>query len=263
MTKYDESEGKWRTVGGRRIFIKSGQSLSDAMKKSGKFKNKNQKKQMSYEDKEKRMEELAEKMDKMTDEGKDDSPEFEKMAEEYDRLMEENKQEDTDFLNQKSEDTKLNEDEVTTKAQWKEDYGDDIESLERDLKESEMYLDEDAEGYAEAKKSLENGKEYLEELKKSKKENDPYSKDRLDRIKNALNDGALNQEQENNALKDFRKISGGKRPDEVYNIEDGKYTSRKDDKESNTYKKAFEEYKKKHPNTKLTLNKFIDLSEGK
>ena len=29
--------GVWRTVGGRRIFIKDGQSLSDAMKKSGKF----------------------------------------------------------------------------------------------------------------------------------------------------------------------------------------------------------------------------------
>ena len=32
--------GVWRTVGGRRIFIKNGQSLSNAMKKSGKFKRK-------------------------------------------------------------------------------------------------------------------------------------------------------------------------------------------------------------------------------
>lgn len=32
---------------------------------------------------------------------------------------------------------------------------------------------------------------------------------------------------------------------------------------NNAYKKAFEDYKKKHPNTKLTLNKFIDMSEGK
>ena len=29
--------GVWRTVGGRRIFIKNGQSLSEAMKESGKF----------------------------------------------------------------------------------------------------------------------------------------------------------------------------------------------------------------------------------
>lgn len=34
---YDEKDGVWRTVGGRRIFIKNGQSLADAMKESGKF----------------------------------------------------------------------------------------------------------------------------------------------------------------------------------------------------------------------------------
>lgn len=34
-----EEKGVWRTVSGRRIFIKEGQSLSSAMKESGKFKN--------------------------------------------------------------------------------------------------------------------------------------------------------------------------------------------------------------------------------
>jgi len=33
----DEQNGVWRTVGGRRVFIKDGQSLSDAMRESGKF----------------------------------------------------------------------------------------------------------------------------------------------------------------------------------------------------------------------------------
>lgn len=37
---YDSSEGVWRTIGGRRVFIRKGQSLSDAMKESGKFKRK-------------------------------------------------------------------------------------------------------------------------------------------------------------------------------------------------------------------------------
>lgn len=32
--------GVWRTIGGRRVFIRTGQSLSDAMKESGKFKTK-------------------------------------------------------------------------------------------------------------------------------------------------------------------------------------------------------------------------------
>ena len=34
-------DGVWRTVSGRRIFIKDGQSLTDAMKESGKFKGNN------------------------------------------------------------------------------------------------------------------------------------------------------------------------------------------------------------------------------
>ena len=35
----DEIGGVWRTVGGRRIFIKDGEDLYTAMKKSGKFKS--------------------------------------------------------------------------------------------------------------------------------------------------------------------------------------------------------------------------------
>ena len=37
MAKEDE-DGVWRTIGGRRIFIRNGESLTDAMRKSGKFK---------------------------------------------------------------------------------------------------------------------------------------------------------------------------------------------------------------------------------
>ena len=36
---FNEEDGVWRTVGGRRIFIRNGQSLADAMVKSGKFKS--------------------------------------------------------------------------------------------------------------------------------------------------------------------------------------------------------------------------------
>lgn len=41
--KYDSSEGVWRTIGGKRVFIKTGQSLSDAMRESGKFKKEKEK----------------------------------------------------------------------------------------------------------------------------------------------------------------------------------------------------------------------------
>lgn len=45
MEKYEEKDGVWRTIRGRRVFIAKGESLSSAMQKSGKFsrveKNKN------------------------------------------------------------------------------------------------------------------------------------------------------------------------------------------------------------------------------
>ena len=37
MAKYEDEDGVWRTIGGRRVFIKTGQSLEEAMKESGKF----------------------------------------------------------------------------------------------------------------------------------------------------------------------------------------------------------------------------------
>lgn len=95
---YDDADGVWRTVGGRRIFIRTGQSLSDAMKSSGKFKS--QKKiKMSYEDKEKEMEKLAKKMDELSEQDKDDTEEFKKLEKQYDNLMEQNKDEDRKILN--------------------------------------------------------------------------------------------------------------------------------------------------------------------
>lgn len=42
MVKYNKGDGVWRTIGGRRVFIKNGQDLVSAMKESGKFKNKKQ-----------------------------------------------------------------------------------------------------------------------------------------------------------------------------------------------------------------------------
>lgn len=50
MKKYDETEGVWRTVGGRRIFIKNGQSLSEAMIESGKFKKISENSKLSLEE---------------------------------------------------------------------------------------------------------------------------------------------------------------------------------------------------------------------
>lgn len=56
MSKKEDKDGVWRTVGGRRIFIADGEDLQTAMKKSGKFskirvenKNKNSDKEREEE----------------------------------------------------------------------------------------------------------------------------------------------------------------------------------------------------------------------
>ena len=63
----DDIGGVWRTVGGRRIFIKDGEDLETAMKKSGKFKkseikdNDKKNKKMTDEEREKKIKELEKK----------------------------------------------------------------------------------------------------------------------------------------------------------------------------------------------------------
>ena len=67
---FDDGDGVWRTIGGRRVFIREGQSLSDAMKKSGKFKNAKKKDntfEMNDEEK-KKYEEVGQKIDDLTKE---------------------------------------------------------------------------------------------------------------------------------------------------------------------------------------------------
>ena len=43
-----EEHGVWRTISGRRVFIKDGQSLTDAMRESGKFGDKSKTKKEEY-----------------------------------------------------------------------------------------------------------------------------------------------------------------------------------------------------------------------
>ena len=53
MEKYDEKDGVWRTIGGRKVFIAKGESLRQAMVKSGKFKREDireGKRELKFED---------------------------------------------------------------------------------------------------------------------------------------------------------------------------------------------------------------------
>lgn len=97
--KYDEQDGVWRTIGGRRVFIRTGQSLGDAMKESGKFKKASDVKREEYQYKNDKLErerqaENSRKYigkEKRTDEGQEA---FNKYAELHERTyIRENPQE--------------------------------------------------------------------------------------------------------------------------------------------------------------------------
>lgn len=59
-----EEKGVWRTVRGRRIFIKDGQSLTDAMRESGKFDNLTKPSDMTDEEIEAKIKELEKEKEK-------------------------------------------------------------------------------------------------------------------------------------------------------------------------------------------------------
>lgn len=56
---FDDSDGVWRTIGGRRVFIRTGQSLASAMIESGKFKNLRSDYRKAKEEDEKKKEKLT------------------------------------------------------------------------------------------------------------------------------------------------------------------------------------------------------------
>lgn len=58
---YSKIDGVWRTVGGRRIFIKTGQTLKEAMIESGKFKTGKNKTKEKFEKLQKKIDELKDK----------------------------------------------------------------------------------------------------------------------------------------------------------------------------------------------------------
>jgi len=177
---FDDSDGVWRTVGGRRIFIKNGQDLASAMKESGKFKSvkdrEHQKKKIeneierhSYSDKEKKeKEEEYDAYDKISQEeatkekfsALDRWAEQEKKQKEVsDKLNEKNRQHAQDdikeYLNGNNKD-------------WEED-GDFIRDLANEynleLDDAKamfnvMKVDKDAKSKYRALESLEQDVEY-------------------------------------------------------------------------------------------------------
>lgn len=324
--KYDESEGVWRTVGGRRIFIRDGQSLSDAMKKSGKFKS--AKKKVDYDkrpqsDVDKENERNNKAVEKIEKGKKDFDPnDFEKWRKEVDPDYE--MDDDRARLRYEAyKDANVRNQSAKQKEGVRTLSGD----LERDNKGrivSQDEYDEFRKAYKEDRISKEDYRNNnYDALKKSNQSNvksqqsdiekasglkvekawntDLYGNGKEDRFKlddgrwishttesfgskddtwsiNKLENGSI-ESQDFKSYDDMIKHLGGSNKSETitrtvkeidadyygvpsrYRTE--KMTNEWNKSRNNAYKKAFEEYKKRHPNSKLNLQKFIDMSEGK
>jgi len=77
---FDDSDGVWRTIAGRKVFIREGQSLSSAMKQSGKFKSKKQK--LSNNDEDKEIKGRIEELQREIDSGRNSKEKTERLKEE-------------------------------------------------------------------------------------------------------------------------------------------------------------------------------------
>lgn len=314
-------DGVWRTIGGRRIFIKDGQSLSNAMKSSGKFKRKNIEKESSkdhlsqeeWESRRRAKAELdrdAEYAKKQYEENGDKKlydQRMETINKAKEELMsnkkekEQNQQEDNNSKENKYTDKQLemvweNEDsteiynhltktEKTKMRLAERDAYDGNESARQYVEKmndeaAKRFLDahkndSDYEGYymsdkyvaGENKKMDINDQKYNIEKSSGLKvekayQTDAYGTGTEDRFK--LSDGryvAHNLEDDSWSI---NKVSGGNIDSKDFkNYDDMLDHLSNSSSENQTYKKAFEDYKKKHPNSKITLNKFIDMSEGK
>lgn len=150
-----EENGVWRTVGGRRIFIKEGQDLASAMKESGKFKS-------SIESKEKELSK-EEKADKSV-----------LIREQRDELRE--KLRKCGLSKDEYEDIKKQIKELTKQ---KEELDKDLSNL--DLRDAKERLEEKSRIKVKENKTLKNGLSDEEIAKKYREENDKPLKEELER----------------------------------------------------------------------------------
>lgn len=146
MPKTDEKDGVWRTIGGRRVFIKNGQSVSDAMKESGKFKSASKtkadtsnnvkeettKKERTYEDVDKEWKEQASKMEKNYDEFGSNTAEDEK------KLNELSAERDRLSINRDEEHLKTAKDNQSSGEKFRQQLQEDkVKTFGDEIKESE------------------------------------------------------------------------------------------------------------------------------
>lgn len=282
--------GVWRTVGGRRIFIKDGEDLGSSMKNSGKFKGKKEsKKELTENERKKKIEELEKKKEETVgflqkgaiqeeiDMLKDN---FKGTKEEYrEYLSKEREKRLKDYEKEKQERLKIKE------QQEKEEEERDYKMAHRPSKgatldDVTMYNENDKDEYSPAlPKDFYQHPEYygnmkektyqesFEAIKKAKGNPEGeitiYRTTTGDKINEGdwitlsktyakeHNESSLNGK--GKIIEQKVKISDVRFAGDDFN-EFGYFPKKRSS--SNQYLKAYNEYKKEHPNSKITFTKF-------
>ncbi len=208
MAKDDFTNGVWRTVGGRRIFIRDGQSLSDAMKSSGKFKTHKQ----ETEDKLKKGKEgLAKSYDDQ--ELKDEIDHYNNMIKEMERRLS-SRYEISDAERDKLEDRAANyesrRDELKSELESRKSGKGEKDSSKDHLSQEEW------EGRKRAKAELDRDTEYAKKQYEENGDKKLYDQ-RMETINKAKEELISNKKQQGvQKLKD--KLNGSKEEDEVATV---------------------------------------------
>lgn len=284
MANNNEDE-VWRTIGGRKVFIKEGQSLSDAMIKSGKFKKgaresyrKAKEEDEKKTDKTKKEEEFEKNVDEMYNRfhGKTDKEVAEEIAKERgERILtdKEQKEREVQFmknLEKEQYESEFQEREKKIKAMNPNDKNYDVEknhleSQQRDLVAKINELDK--------KEENEHNKKMLKEMERrlSKKdlsdEQREKIEDRASKYESAINEYESNKETKQKGGFYTRK-DGTKEYDPHKGTEyEIKYDSMEDvmkdpNSAMNKYireqneKKAYKKYLKLHPESEMSFEEF-------
>lgn len=217
---YDDVGGIWRTIGGRRVFIKTGQDLASAMRESGKFKN-NFKKSKIGDKRDKKYDDYLDKY-KDKSEGElrriiyESNDEVEKMSAK--KLLDNMKDEDKNIAKAMKESEKfknLKNEDYQKQEQIVHEAKSEVNRLERRLSLLEDNDTYESPDYDETKYALQDAEDrYREEKAKydkmiSKRNHEEYLKN-YDYEKNMPEGAKFNKMLEDNKVRTFAELQAEK-----------------------------------------------------
>lgn len=179
-----EENGVWRTVGGRRIFIKEGQDLASAMKESGKFK-----KEISKEEKAEQsvlLKQQREKLRKKINKGGLSPEEYNDLKEQIKKITDQKKELDKDLTDDDLKEARHRlEKKEYEKKTLKINKAKEDKIYNKLVKENEKQLEK------ELKENLLNIEKYEEEYGIDEQVIDEMSSEVMKKIDNLHDDGSI------------------------------------------------------------------------